>query len=91
MARIKGTNLVHTQSFIDSVFGLEGWASVGAELPRVGALGEGRRNQDDRRGGRRGNRHPHGHLLAVLDDRPPDREGAPELRRAVRVQLHVPD
>ncbi len=34
MARIKGTNLVHTQSFIDSVFGLEGWASVGAELPR---------------------------------------------------------
>lgn len=34
MARIKGTNVVHTRAFIESSYGLEGWAAVGAELSK---------------------------------------------------------
>jgi hypothetical protein len=32
MARVKGTNLVHTRSFVEATFGLEGWAAVVAEM-----------------------------------------------------------
>jgi predicted hydrocarbon binding protein len=33
MARIKGTNLVHTRSFVESGFGADGWSAVLAAMP----------------------------------------------------------
>ncbi len=33
MARIKGTNLVHTRSFVESGFGADGWAAVLRAMP----------------------------------------------------------
>ncbi len=32
MTRLKGTNLVHTRRFVESAFGLEGWATVAAGM-----------------------------------------------------------
>src|SRR2546428_8119105 len=34
MARIKGINLTHTQSFVETTFGAEGWATVLASLTK---------------------------------------------------------
>lgn len=34
MARLKGTNLVHTRSFVEARFGLEGWATALAGMTR---------------------------------------------------------
>jgi hypothetical protein len=32
VSRLKGTNIVHTRSYIESCFGLEGWATVAAGM-----------------------------------------------------------
>src|SRR4051794_39889695 len=34
MARLKGLNLTHTRAFVETAFGMEGWAAVGAELSK---------------------------------------------------------
>jgi hypothetical protein len=34
MSEIKGVNITHTRSFIENAYGIEGWASVAAELTK---------------------------------------------------------
>ncbi len=34
VTRLKGTNLVHTRAYVESSFGLEGWATVAAGMSR---------------------------------------------------------